>query len=102
MKVDSRDKVLITAINDFNECLVHVDYLLPNEKLSFIDRSTLKPIKRILYQGINSISKLVDPKLLEHIEPSKLICLKCEAEYSIKYADSQNWEYCPKCGETFL
>lgn len=31
-----------------------------------------------------------------------LVCTACESEYSIQQADDDNWEYCPKCGETFL
>jgi Zn-finger nucleic acid-binding protein len=31
-----------------------------------------------------------------------LVCTACEAEYSMQQADDDNWEYCPKCGETFL
>lgn len=33
---------------------------------------------------------------------SKIVCTQCEAEYSAEYADKEEWEYCPKCGETFL
>ncbi|ENV96646.1 hypothetical protein F938_02050 [Acinetobacter bereziniae LMG 1003 = CIP 70.12] len=102
MVLKSNEKLLITSIKDLNDCLVHVEYLLANGHLSFIDSSTLNSMKRTLFKGVNSISKLVDPKLLEQIEPSKLVCTKCESEYPIKYADSQQWEYCPRCGETFL
>lgn len=31
-----------------------------------------------------------------------LICLACNAEFSMVQADEQNWEYCLCCGETFL
>lgn len=96
------NKPLITVINDLNECLFHVEYLLANRSISFIDESTLRPFKRTLSQSISSLSKLVEPKLLDQIEPSQLICTKCHSEYSMKYADSENWEHCPRCGESFL
>jgi rRNA maturation endonuclease Nob1 len=31
-----------------------------------------------------------------------LVCTACDAEYPMQQADDDNWEYCPKCGETFL
>lgn len=102
MSLKSNDKPLIIVLNDLNESLFHVEYLLANPTISFIDDSTLRPLKRTLSKSITSISKLVDPKLLDVIEPSELICSKCNSQYSMKYADFENWEHCPRCGETFL
>lgn len=36
------------------------------------------------------------------METEILECSCCEAEYSLQQADQDGWEYCPKCGETFL
>lgn len=102
MSLKSNDKSLIIVLKDLNESLFHVEYLLANPAISFIDDSTLRPLKRTLSKSITSISKLVDSKLLDVIEPSELICSKCNSQYSMKYADSENWEHCPRCGETFL
>ena len=101
-KVYPKDKVLIGTIKGLNECLVHVQYLLANENLSFIDKSSLKPMERTLSASIDGLTKLVDPQSLDETKASNLVCTKCKAEYPIIHSDSQQWEYCPKCGETFL
>lgn len=31
----------------------------------------------------------------------KLECSKCESVFNLEIADSQNWEYCPVCGDCF-
>lgn len=102
MSLKLNDKPVIIVIKDLNECLFHVEYLLANRSISFIDDSTLRPLKRNLSKSINALSKLVDPNHLDEIELNQLICTKCNSEYSLKYADSENWEHCPRCGETFL
>lgn len=102
VKVYPKDKVLIGTIKGLNECLVHVQYLLANEKLSFMDNSSLQPMKRTLSASIEGLTKLVDPSSLDETKPTNLFCTKCEAEYPIMLSDSQHWEYCPKCGECFL
>ncbi|WP_267967382.1 hypothetical protein [Acinetobacter sp. SH20PTE14] len=40
--------------------------------------------------------------MIEADDLDKIVCNECGADYLAEHADKEEWEYCPKCGETFL
>ncbi|ENX57976.1 MULTISPECIES: hypothetical protein [Acinetobacter] len=39
---------------------------------------------------------------LDADELDKITCTNCEYEFLAEYADKEEWEYCPHCGETLF
>lgn len=62
VKVYPKQEQLVNIVTDLNKSLIHIDYLLANQELSSIDRSSLSALRKDLASNVDSIKSLYETK----------------------------------------
>lgn len=56
------DENILSIVKALDQSLAHIDYLLSNEKLSFIDNSSLTSLRSELAKQIDKLKSLYETK----------------------------------------